>query len=251
MVSEDHSGKQATVEGYDILAENNDAVEISPWGDSQYQQYYVWPAAQAVLPQVGGTRVLDAGCGTGEHVGWFLDHGAEVVGVDASGEALETARDRFGGRATFHRADLTEPLEFASEDRFDLIFCNLVLDHIENWDPVFEEFRRVLTADGDLVITTIHPMRRYSQHTDELTSYYETEAYVVNWADTGARIAQYHRRISEILDSFIEARLNVVAFREITPCPGYEEHNPERYEKAMKEPDTLCIRGQPAGSGAN
>lgn len=248
MVDEDRSRNRSTVEGYDILAEKKDAVETSPWGDSEYQQYYVWPAVRSLFPQIEGTRVLDAGCGIGEHTGWFLDRGAEVVGVDASDEAIGVARDRFGDSATFHRADLTEPFGFASVDEFDLVFCNLVLDHIENWKPVFEEFHRVLTADGELVVTTIHPVRRYSHHEDELTSYYETEAYVVDWADTGARIAQYHRPISEIFDSFIETGFDVTAFQEITPHQVYKGHDPERYEKASKEPDTLCIRGQPTGS---
>ncbi len=39
-------------------------------------------------------RLLDLGCGTGEHSRYLVDQGFEVVGVDASVSMLEKARDR-------------------------------------------------------------------------------------------------------------------------------------------------------------
>lgn len=245
----DRSKKATTVDGYDALADRED-VEPSPWGDSAYQRHYVWPGVRPLLPDLADARVLDAGCGVGAYVGRFLDRGASVVGVDASEEAVATARDRFDDDAAtaFHHADLTEPLEFAADDSFDLVFCNLVLDHVADWRPAFAEFRRVLRADGVLVFTTIHPMRRYRRHREELTSYYETEAYVTEWADTGARVAQYHRPIGEIVDSLTAAGFTLDEFREIRPRDRYEAHNSDRYETATTEPDTLCVRAESDGA---
>src|SRR2546425_5753482 len=37
-------------------------------------------------------RVLDVGCGTGEHVMLAASHGAEAMGVDVAGLAIERAR---------------------------------------------------------------------------------------------------------------------------------------------------------------
>lgn len=252
MGNEDRTSNSKTIDGYDVLAERRDAVEPSPWGDSAYQRHYVWPGVEPLLPSVEGKRVLDAGCGIGEHVGWFLERGAEVVGVDASPEAVAIARDRFGDGhgdgAAFHCADLTEPMSFASDSAYDLTFANLVLDHVERWTPVFEEFERVLDPSGVLVFSTIHPMRRYRRHRDELTSYYETEAYAADWSDTGVEIEHYHRPIGDVVDSLTEAGFALDEFREITPRESYAEHNPQRYERAMREPDTLCVRARPAGS---
>lgn len=247
-MEDDRSSREITVAGYDALAERGDAVETSPWGDSAYQRHYVWPGVRPLLPELSGARVLDAGCGIGEYAGRFLERGAAVVGVDASAEALATARDRFGDRAEFHRADLTEPLAFARDDAFDLVFCNLVLDHVEDWRPTFAEFRRLLAPDGALAFTTIHPVRRYRRHRDELSSYHETDSYILEWGDAGPRVVQYHRPIEEIVDSLTETGFRVAEFREIRPQDRYEAHNPDRYETATEKPDTLCVRATPAGT---
>lgn len=242
MVGEDDPNYRETIAGYDLLVEQADTIPVSPWGDSDYQKHYVWPAVRPLLPDVADKRVLDAGCGIGDYTGWFLESGATVVGVDASEQALTTARDRLGDQATFYRADLTESLDFAENETFDLVFSNLVLDHIEHWNPVLEGFYRVLTTDGVLVFTTIHPLRRYQLHQDEVESYYTTEAYVKNWGGTGAQIASYHRPIGEIINALTRNGFTIDEFQEPTPPEEYEKCNPERYKKAMNRPDLLCVR---------
>jgi SAM-dependent methyltransferase len=230
-------------EGYDSLAERAktdlDGLE-SPWGDCPFQNYYSWPVTRSLVPDVANKRVLLAGCGIGDHVKWFLDNGAAVVGVDASEQAIEIARERFGDRATFHQTDLTEPLDFAANDAFDLVLSHLVLSHIEQWKPVFEEFRRVLTAQGCLVFATVHPM--YHLEHDEATDYYTVEPVGVSWPD--APVTAYRRPFSEIITPLTTAGFRVEVFEEPKPQKEYREHTEERYEKAMERPEVLCIRAR-------
>lgn len=244
MTDDESSDSSRTLAGYDQLAAAGADLAYSPWGESRYQEHYVWPAVRPLLPDVDGARVLDAGCGVGDHVPWFLDRGATVVGVDGSERAVDVARDRLGDCATFHVADLTDPLSFAADGGFDLVFCNLVLDHVEDWTPVFAEFERLLREGGVVVWTMIHPMRRYRRHRDELTSYYETEAYVGCWSETDAELVTYHRPVGDVLGVLGETGFVLEEFLEATPQPSYEAHNPERYERAMREPDTLCVRAR-------
>lgn len=229
-------------EGYDALADRaggNLSRRESPWGDSYFQQYYSWPATRETLPTVDRDDVLVAGCGRGDHVEWFLDRDAAVVGVDVSERAVRTARDRFGDDAAFHRADVTEPLDFA-DDTFDLVFSHLALDHVEDWRPVFEEFRRVLVARGTLVFTVVHPQYFRDEH--GVTSAYETEEIVVSWS--GAEIPAYHRPTSEILGALLTAGFDLEAFEEPKPREEFAEYAPERYEDAMESPQVLCIRAR-------
>lgn len=74
-------------DGYDELAATASDLDrtVSPWGDSHFQQFYSWPVTRPVLPDVSDSRVLLAGCGRGDHVPWFHEQGATVVGVDDSG----------------------------------------------------------------------------------------------------------------------------------------------------------------------
>ena len=87
----------------------------------------------------GTERVLDAGCGTGRDAAALLERlpGIDLVGVDASSQMIEVARERLGDRGTLVVADLTQPLPIEPVDAVmsvaafhwitdhDLLFRNL------------------------------------------------------------------------------------------------------------------------------
>ena len=60
----------------------------------------------------------------------------------------------------FSIADLTKkwPCEDAA---YDLIVCNLVLEHIEDLSFIFAEAFRVLEEGGKFLINELHPFRQY------------------------------------------------------------------------------------------
>ena len=53
-----------------------------------------WPLIDRVLSSGPSRRVLDLGCGTGEHARFLAEKGFEVVAVDASESMLEKAREQ-------------------------------------------------------------------------------------------------------------------------------------------------------------
>jgi len=53
-----------------------------------HNAYLEMPATLSLLPDVEGRRVLDVGCGTGRYTEWLLEHGAKVIGFDASPKML-------------------------------------------------------------------------------------------------------------------------------------------------------------------
>jgi SAM-dependent methyltransferase len=55
-----------------------------------------------------GLRLLDVGCGTGLSFLPLLDRGWEVTGCDISPGMLEIAREKSGGRAQLHQADMAQ-----------------------------------------------------------------------------------------------------------------------------------------------
>jgi malonyl-CoA O-methyltransferase len=44
---------------------------------------------------------------------------------------------------------------------YDLVVCNLVLEHIQNLDHIFSEAKRVLEMGGKFFINELHPFRQY------------------------------------------------------------------------------------------
>lgn len=66
---------------------------------------------EALLKDSGGTRVLDAGCGTGRVAIELTRRGFDVIGIDADPAMLATARAKAPGLA-WVEADLAEPREW-------------------------------------------------------------------------------------------------------------------------------------------
>jgi SAM-dependent methyltransferase len=76
----------------------------APWDIGRPQPAFVRLAEQGLLTG----RVLDSGCGTGEQTMLAATHGADAMGVDVSGRAIQRARDKAaerGLRARFEVAD--------------------------------------------------------------------------------------------------------------------------------------------------
>jgi SAM-dependent methyltransferase len=229
--------------GYDDLAARSDALppEASPWGDSHFQQYHSWPPTWDLCPVENGDRVLLAGCGRGDHVGAFLDAGASVVGVDASGAALEAARERTGDGATFHRADLRAGLPAVRTDAVDLVVSHLVASHLPDLGPFLADAARVLRPGGRVVCATIHPAYFRTKHGVE--AYATRSALTVSWPD--AEVTAHYRPTAEILTAFPEAGLSIVRVAEPTPRPAYADHAPERDAAARRSPQVLCLAAVP------
>ncbi len=60
----------------------------------------------------------------------------------------------------FSLMDITRPWDF-EEESFDLIVCNLVLEHIQDLDHVFTEAAQTLRPGGHFFIDELHPFRQY------------------------------------------------------------------------------------------
>lgn len=84
------------------------------------------PGLRRRLDAVGAERVLDVGCGTGQHVAALREAGYDAHGADASGEMLDRAAERVGdGEAGFWLWRLGEgpPAALVDAAPFDAITC--------------------------------------------------------------------------------------------------------------------------------
>ena len=105
--------------------------------------------------------ILELGCGTGKNTEFLVQIGANVHALDFSEGMLEKAKQKVkAGNIRFSMADLTK--RWPCEDgTYDLIVCNLVLEHIDDFGHIFSEAARTLQPNGKFFINELHPFKQY------------------------------------------------------------------------------------------
>ncbi len=105
--------------------------------------------------------ILELGCGTGKNTEFLVQIGANVHALDFSEGMLEKAKQKVkAGNIRFSMADLTK--RWPCEDgTYDLIVCNLVLEHIDDLGHIFSEAARTLQPNGKFFINELHPFKQY------------------------------------------------------------------------------------------
>lgn len=112
---------------------------------------HVWhEMALERLGDIGGLRVLDAGCGTGEFARELVRRGAHVAAVDLSPRAVAEAREISGAYCQVATVtDLPYP-----DGSFDLVVCLETLEHVPDWALGLDELIRITRPGGRLIVTT-------------------------------------------------------------------------------------------------
>ncbi len=104
---------------------------------------------------VSGMRLLDAGCGAGRNLNYFLKSGFDVCGIDQSPEAIAHVRALATSLAPNlsqdnFRVEPVESMSFADAD-FDVVISSAVLHFArdeEHWNQMVREMWRVLKPGG-------------------------------------------------------------------------------------------------------
>lgn len=103
-----------------------------------------------LAPLRGDERALDVGTGTGALAYALASLVAEVVGVDASEEYVDAAKEHAPPNCTFVVGD-AESLPFPYGD-FDLVGCLRVLHHVRRPELVLAELTRVTRRGGRILV---------------------------------------------------------------------------------------------------
>jgi trans-aconitate 2-methyltransferase len=111
---------------------------------------FVWRYGRDLLELLApqpGERILDLGCGTGHLTNEIAQSDAEVVGLDASPEMVEQARQNYPNL----RFQVADARDFAFAEPFDAVFSNAVLHWIKPPEPVVACISRALKPGGRFV----------------------------------------------------------------------------------------------------
>lgn len=202
-----------------------------------------WPALQAMLPPLGGKRVLDLGCG----YGWFCrvareQGAAEVLGIDLSARMLARAAELTRDEGIRYRQGDLNGLELPAES-FDLVYSSLALHYLPELAPLFAQVYHSLAAGGSLVFSVEHPIFTCPQpqgwlvdgegrRSWPINGYQAEGKRVSNWLAEG--VIKYHRTLGTHLNALIAAGFAIRHLEEWGPTAEQIAANPALAEEAER-----------------
>ncbi len=161
--------------------------------------------AAAILRQsnlkLAGRDVIEIGCGTGHNTEWLAARASSVLAMDFSEGMLRQAKARVhSAHVRFVQHDIRSAWPTADASA-DLVIAMLVLEHIEQLEPIFAEAVRALSSGGELFVCELHPMRQMSGSQAEFTS-----------PETGEceRISAFLHDVSEYVNAGLRSGLELM-----------------------------------------
>ena len=95
----------------------------------------------ALLDPQPGERILDIGCGEGNHLLFFSKLGLDINGIDVSPYMINRARERLGKRCSLKKG-MAEDLPF-DDNEFDIVTLIHTLEFLDDPLPALREAGRV------------------------------------------------------------------------------------------------------------
>ena len=100
------------------------------------------------------SKILDAGCGTGNLLKILEDKNAnlKLYGIDISKEMLKIAEKKLKNKA---KLNLVAVEKIRYKDKFNYVFSTEAFHHYENQDKAMENFYKALKKNGELIIVDL------------------------------------------------------------------------------------------------
>ncbi len=111
------------------------------------------------LAPLSGTRVVDVGCGGGILADSMARRGADVLGIDLATKALKVAQlhaIEAGTPRIAYREVAAEALAEEEPERFDVVTCMEMLEHVPDPASVVAACARLARPGGSVFFSTIN-----------------------------------------------------------------------------------------------
>lgn len=111
-----------------------------------------------------GMRLLEAGCGRGEHLKFFKQAGIDVCGLDISPQSVNLSSNLDVQICDFEIDDLPFP-----DEHFDVFFSKSLLEHLSSPIELLTKAKRVLKPGGLMIAMVPDWESQYKKYYDDFT----------------------------------------------------------------------------------
>lgn len=128
----------------DLIFDSNSARLYDSWRQTPQGRAMERSAERLIIKLLNprpGERILDIGCGDGNHLIFFSKLGLDINGVDASSYMINRARERLGNRC-FLKTGMAQDLPF-EDNEFDLAVLINTLEFLDDPLQALREAGRV------------------------------------------------------------------------------------------------------------
>jgi len=116
-------------------------------------------------------RMLDIGCGVGQHINYFNEKGFETYGFELSEAAVENSKSLYPNVAkNIKQGDFTEKVDYFNGLKFDFIFSNQVLYYADRkqLEVAIEQINELLNPDGFVYFTMMSTKSYYYKNSSKI-----------------------------------------------------------------------------------
>lgn len=215
------------------------------------------PVLFSLMPDLTNKKVLDLGCGFGEHCVRCVKAGAErVVGIDISEKMLAAAeRENSSPRIEYRNM----PMEnlFQIQEKFDVVISSLAVHYVEDFAGVVKNVYALLSEGGTFIFSQENPLCTCYSGGNRWTRDENGKKLHVNLANYGVEgeresewfvddVKKYHRTFSTIVNILTEAGFCIEKMVEPLPDEELLEKYPG-YRDLFHKPDFLVIKSKRMG----
>ncbi|GAD79987.1 class I SAM-dependent methyltransferase [Vibrio ezurae] len=208
--------------------------------DNIYNAHLERPSLLSLLNITPGERVLDLGCGSGEHAKAIQGMGGIVTCIDQSKEMISIARENAQPFKAYVQ-DVAIGLPAESSAQYDWVIAPLMIHYIKDFRLLFNEIRRVLNTNGHFVFSTHHPINDFS--VSPSGNYFATEQIVETWDTVGEPVTVrfYRRSLQALFSAVHEAGFTVSVFSEGRVSSKVSELDRETYLNLTTKPSFIYM----------
>jgi 2-polyprenyl-3-methyl-5-hydroxy-6-metoxy-1,4-benzoquinol methylase len=240
--------------------------------ENNYHSEVIMPNFMRVLGDIGGKKVLDVACGQGIFSEAVKNNfkNVKVSGFDLGPDLIKIAMQNAGKNKSDINYKILNAEDFAGdynfgkeEEKFDIIYCILAIQNIENVKMTVENMKKVLKKDGRIIFVINHPAYRIPKSTQwgyvteennksiqyrRVDKYMSEDKIKMDMTPAEKREAykkytySYHRPLQYYFKIFANMGFAVTKLEEWISNKNSEGKNAERENVARKEfPMFMCL----------